>query len=544
MSAASAWPGRQVGRKIDEDAQDVARHIARAIAGTTPHAILQWWPCDEAYPRECERIERDGLCRTCGGRGAGRGRRSGTGRTRSTRTRCWRRCTRAAGRGRGCTQEIDEGPVSTLLDLEWGWAWNTTKSARARSVGQIKGLPGRRHNAGGKGTSRGGARGGRDRGVDRARRDGAPMAPEVHEDGKPERARERGDTTHCAERTDRLQRETVQGEGAAASHRMVPRAHPGADNGQGQERADPVGGRDRPARRRREDGARARRMDVQRRATGQAARGGPGPGGAGSWSRTPTAARRAQRGRRQRQEPTASCSNETRSRFGGTAGSGCLESRPRRWMTRGWPGQGRSSRRSSASSTCSTRRRTRACRWSSAVAMRRTPVGATNAYDTTCTAGCAPSLRLAARRAVTEQVQLGPTEKYNLESFYASAANPEYGTIAHWDPSEQSWLRPDPERKRRGTRSRRNTEKLSGAEFLERAREVARTLGTSLVGVDLTRPRTQLPVVKVGSSGAGALLAPAGTPAPAHRRKRRGMDGAGVRGGRSEPGAGDPVAGR
>ena len=497
MPASVEHPGKHTGRHADEDAQGIAEHIARAMAGVDPSALLRWWPSDEAYSRQCERIERNPICRVCEP-------------SCKPQHALWDgsdevdvhavldRADQAANPWAGLYARLDEMPVTDLLDLEWGWAWNTTKSARTRSIGQIKGLPGRRHNAGGKGTSRGGARAGaiaeaierdaivyrwhqectRIASLDELEHERVPyIGPETlarfSQNQLNDRHRIRQISwahvhiTAPVTKTDRTRpMRWVEGTNLldrAQTSVLLPEAwaYIGAPPAKPPEEAQ---------------GLEARFVTAD--TNGCAA----GP------SRADAAAR-------------AYCELIERDAFAlwwygrlkrpGVATDGFNDP----WLAQA------SERFHQIGRTLSLLDATVDPRLPViiAVGIRDTPIEGARAFDPVCTAGCAPSARLAARRAVTEQVQLGPTLPYSFRSFYAESEGPEYATIARWNLHTEPWLAPDPDFDLRTAESYPPEEDIRGLDFLNRARDVARTIGTSMVALDLTRPRTQLPVVKVAA---------------------------------------------
>ena len=64
-------------------------------------------------------------------------------------------------------------------------------------------------------------------------------------------------------------------------------------------------------------------------------------------------------------------------------------------------------------------------------------------FDVVVSGGCAPSMALAARRAVTEQVQIGVRTEADFSSCYAPFDTPDALSFALLDPAHEFWLVPD-----------------------------------------------------------------------------------------------------
>ena len=499
MRPMATRPGEALARGAREDAEGCARLIARTLASTQDGhgAALRWWPCDEGQPRGSETIARDGECRACGRpHDTARGRFDGTDAVDVPAV--LKALEHGAGPWAGALAGCDDMEGTALFDLEWGFASNTTRSARARNVGQVRGLPGRRHNAGGKGTSVASARAG-------------ALAETIEREAlswrfaqAPARiasvaALEREGTAHLA--PDALggwsarqyaERGATRAKGWCYARVPAPL--------EGPERERPIAwceGVDLLCETRRTVlapqswvymGAPPDRPEVEGHPDERYLCLADTNGCAAGPTRAEAAAR-------------AYCELVERDAFAlwwygrvrlpGLEARGLgdpwLDRAPERFQALGrtlWLLDATIDARLPVVIATSARTR---------------PVKGTGEWDVVCTAGCAPSVRHAARRAVTEQVQLGPSEQWDETSYYAGWESPEFREISRWSPSTQRWLTPRLRRGRGSEAAAGTQEKVRDTALLARAKAVARARGTSMIAFDLTRARTRLPVVRVAS---------------------------------------------
>ena len=147
-------PGSELRRDPRSDIDGCAALIARGVARATGEASLQWWPCDESFPRTEERVPAHPRCATCdAGAHRGRGKRPSRADTWEALERVSRRTGLWTGLIPGFTHYTDDA----IHDGRWGWTTTVTRGAQTRSGQPQSNRGGRRAVACGKGRSRGGA---------------------------------------------------------------------------------------------------------------------------------------------------------------------------------------------------------------------------------------------------------------------------------------------------------------------------------------------------------------------------------------------------
>ena len=154
-------PQRSVARamrSIEEESSRVATHIARCLAGHDPAAMLKWWPCDEARARTQERVGIENRCRRCATMTLGDERRWWEEDTPDNADAYLEREGRKTGCWTGHFTHLDEARGLGVNDGRWTFSWYTSRTARAGAIAIVAKLPGYRQHSGGKGSSPGGAR--------------------------------------------------------------------------------------------------------------------------------------------------------------------------------------------------------------------------------------------------------------------------------------------------------------------------------------------------------------------------------------------------
>ena len=498
VESGEPWPGASIGREAALHADACARHVARTLAGGTPESWLRWWPSDENAGRAPEALERSGECPVCGPVPMRRRDRLETDDGADTAADLERTDERA-GPWIGLYAWCEEVPFDTLSCSEWAFSWNTSKSARSRARGGRRELAGRRHNASGKGTSRTAARYG-------------AIAEAIERDAIEWREGQACNRIASLaqlrrEGTAHLRPETVMGFSERqyamreAIHAMgytyvnIPLPVTAADEDRPLRWVEGVDLLDEGRRtvllpegwvylRAPADIDAPERERCDKCFTlGDSNGAGAGPSPAEAAGR-------------------AFCELVERDAFAiWWYARAVLAGVDPKGLDDPWLAETEDRYRAIGRDI----HLLDATTWPGlpvviAVSVLDEPLPS-GQYDAVFTAGCAPSVRLAARRAVTEHMQLGPHRRYAERSFFDehSHGGIEYAAMSRWSRSAEPWLARDPAAPLRTGADYPPERPCRGRALLERAREGARALEVSLIALDVSRAGRALPVVKATS---------------------------------------------
>ena len=483
-------------RDIEEESRRIATHIARCLAGHESAAVLKWWPCDEARARPNERIEIDKRCPKCT-----------TPRTEQE-GRWWEEDrpedayayleaeSRRRGSWTGHFSHLGEAQGIGVNDGRSTFSWFTSRTARTGALAIVAKLPGYRQHSGGKGASPGGARHGAiAEAIERTALVWRSAIPYTSASASELKAKGANIITpdELARFSERqwAERETINERGY--TYLEIPLRFEKSDAERAIawiEYADVETGTPRATLVPRTFTYFGCATDIENQGRAQSRRRtnyciADSNGVAAAANRSQACAR-------------GFCELVERHGFAlwwyNQIVRPALD--PEKFedpTIRGAPGRMRRIGRRLELLDASV---TRTLPTIIAVSWRepRLPGGES---DPVFSAGCGPTVEIAARRAITEHAQLSPSIRRQWSSCYRQHRGPEFAQLKWWTGESEPWLAGDRSQEGLGPEDYPHAERMNSRKFLEHTKRTARALGTRFLAHDLLPHEREFAAVRV-----------------------------------------------